>query len=760
VSVESVLDRLRTDPAYASNVAAWRVIPAREARTAEFPPSLEPRLAEALRSRGIARLYSHQRQALDLLAEGRNVVVVTPPASGKSLCYNLPVFDSILRDPERKARALYVFPTKALAQDQLSELWALDRAVAGGVRTHTYDGDTPPAARKALREAGDVVVTNPYMLHTGILPNHSKWVNLFQGLRWVVIDELHTYPGVFGSHVANVMRRLKRVAAHYGARPQFVACSATIANPKELASRLCEEPFAAVTESGAPQAEKHVILYNPPLENRELGIRRNTIEEVRRVAELTLPAGVPCIFFSRSRTSVEILVKYLKDYCLEHGIDPEKVAGYRGGYLPELRREIERRLRAGELLAVAATNALELGVDIGSLEGCVIAGYPGSVASTWQQAGRAGRRSGTSAAIVVGRSGALDQYLMRHPEHLLDRPAEHAVIDPDNLVIRSSHLKCAAFEIPFRADEAFGGDGDTAAMLDYLEREAKILHRVEDRYYWADRAYPAESVSLNAADVDNFVVVDVEKRTVLAEVDRPSAMTLIHEGAIHGHQGDQFLIEKLDYEGRRAHARKVFPEYYTEAMTETEVRPIRIEETAERVGFALHRGEVTTRTTASVYKKIRFYTGENVGAGEIHLPAEEMDTIALWIALSPELASEVRLLDGNRSGGLVGLARSLGQIVPLFVRCDPGDVRTTCEVRSSHFERPVVTLFDAVPGGVGLSEKAFELADEILTAVREQVEKCGCRRGCPSCVGPPGEVGPLGKEVALAILRALAPARA
>ncbi|MBI1851087.1 MAG: DEAD/DEAH box helicase [Planctomycetes bacterium] len=756
MSVQSVLDRLRTDSAYAANVAAWRVLPAREATTADFPTDLDPRLVEALRSRGITRLFSHQRQALDLLAEGRNVVVVTPPASGKSLCYNLPVFDSILKDPERRARALYVFPTKALSQDQLSELWALDRAVAGGIRTHTYDGDTPPAARRALRESGDIIVTNPYMLHTGILPNHSKWVNLFQGLRWVVIDELHTYPGVFGSHVANVIRRLKRVAAHYGASPRFIACSATIANPVELASRLCEEPFASVTESGAPQGEKHVILYNPPLENRELGIRRNTLEEVRRVAELMLPANVPCIFFSRSRTSVEILVKYLKDFCLEHGIDPERVAGYRGGYLPELRRDIERRLRAGELLAVAATNALELGVDIGSLEGCVIAGYPGSVASTWQQAGRAGRRSGMSAAIVVGRSGATDQYLMRHPEHLLDRPAEHAVIDADNLVIRTNHLKCAAFEIPFRVGENFGATGETAMILDYFEREAKILHRVDDRYFWADRAYPAEGVSLNAADIDNFVVVDVEKRTVLAEVDRPSAMTLIHEGAIHGHQGEQYLIEKLDYAGRRAHARKVNPEYYTEAMTETEVRPIRVESTLERTGFALHYGEVTTRTTASVYKKIRFYTGENVGAGEIHLPAEEMDTTAFWIALTPELASEVRLLDGNRSGGLVGLARALGQIVPLFVRCDPSDVRTTCEIRSSHFERPVVTLYDNLPGGVGLAERTYELWPEVLGAVREQVERCACRRGCPSCVGPPGEVGPSGKEVALELLRTLA----
>src|SRR5579862_4916967 len=452
--------------------AAIRHEPAASGLYRDMPDAVNPVLQQALAGRGIRKLYSHQAEAFDLIAQGHNVVVVTPTASGKTLCYNLPVLNLLLADPG--ARAMYLFPTKALAEDQLHELTTAINEMGAELRAFTYDGDTPQDARKAIRQRANIVLTNPDMLHAGILPHHTRWAKLFENLRYVVIDELHYYRGVYGSHLANLLRRLRRVCEFYGSKPQFICCSATIANPRELAEALTESPFRIVDSNGAPRGEKFFVFFNPPVVIRQLGIRRSYIGEARRLAMDFIEHHLQTLVFANNRLATEILVTYLKD-ALERGPLPQDaVRGYRGGYLPRERREIERKLREGEIRAVVATNALELGIDIGSLDAVVMAGYPGTIASTWQRAGRAGRRQSTSAAVLVASSAPLDQYIVEHPDYFFDRPPEHAYINPDNLEILLGHLKCAAFELPIAKGEKFG-QHDTAALCGFLE-EAGFLH--------------------------------------------------------------------------------------------------------------------------------------------------------------------------------------------------------------------------------------------------------------------------------------------
>jgi len=781
--IEGLLASLRADPGFMAQVENWRTVAARGPALEPFPPGLHPGVAAALRGRGIEALYGHQARAFELAAAGRHVVVVTPTASGKTLCYNLPVLDRLAREPT--ARALYVFPTKALSQDQVAELLALSEARAGpasGLKTYTYDGDTPPEVRRRLREDGHVIVTNPYMLHAGILPNHPRWVHLFQGLRFVVIDELHAYRGVFGSHVANVLRRLRRVCRHYGASPTFVLASATIGNPRELAERLVEAEVKVVDRNGAPQGERHYVFVNPPVVQRPLGIRRAAVEEVRRLARRLLPFEARMIVFGRSRNQVEVLLKYLKDAARETGVDPGRVRGYRGGYLPRLRREIEAGLRSGDVLAVVATNALELGVDIGSLDVAILCGYPGSTASFFQQAGRAGRRTRPSLAVLVGRSTPLDQYLLRHPEHLLDRPREATVVDPDNLLIKVNHVKCSAFEAPFRRGETYGGTlppalsrgeregaeapavgaleggpraDETAQILDYLAEDARVLVRAGDAYHWMAEAYPADGVSLTAADIDAFVVFDAEARRAIGEVDRPSAMTELHEGAIYGFEGEQYVVERLDYENRRAEVRRVACDYYTEAEAERSVKVLEIDGEEDHGAYVVRTGEVEMTTVATVFKKIRFYTRENVGAGEIRLPPEKVLTTATWLSIDPAVAAAHGLF-AQAAGALVALRNLLKHVVPLFVRCDPGDIHVLAETRSAVFGgRPTLYVVDHMPAGTGLAERTFRAEGEVLGTMREVLGECACDLGCPSCAGTVEEVGLHGKRAAAALLQAL-----
>jgi DEAD/DEAH box helicase domain-containing protein len=538
---------------------------------AEMSAAIEPRLRAALEKRGIARLYSHQAEAFERIDAGRNVVIVTPTASGKTLCYNLPVWNRLMRDPD--ARAMYLFPTKALAEDQLHEFQTAVEDMGADIRAFTYDGDTPQDARKAIRQRANVVLTNPDMLHSGILPHHTRWARYFESLRYIVIDELHYYRGVYGSHLANLLRRLRRICEFYHSKPQFICCSATIANPRELAEAVAEEEFDLVERNGAPRGEKYFIFYNPPVVNRQLGIRRSYIHETRLVAMEFLERNLQTLVFANNRLATELLVTYLKDALDRGRLPTETVRGYRGGYLPKERRDIERRLREGQIRAVVATNALELGIDIGSLDAVVMAGYPGTIASSWQRAGRAGRRQGTSAAVLVASSAPLDQYIVEHPDYFFGRSPEHAYVNPDNLEILLAHLKCAAFELPIREGEKFGRH-DTAEICGYLE-EAGFLHHSSGAWHWTSDTYPADATSLRSVSSDNFVVVDITgEANIIAEVSFTTALTTLHEKAIYLHEARQYHVERFDYQERKAYVKRVDCDYYTDAIDYTQVKAL------------------------------------------------------------------------------------------------------------------------------------------------------------------------------------------
>ena len=762
LDVDAFVRGLLDDPAGIGTVDAHVQQPARPARTLPYPDWVHPDLRRALEGRGIPALYTHQREAADALHAGQDVVVATPTASGKSICYHLPVLDRLLRE-SGDARALYLFPTKALARDQMAELETIlsgaDRGEEGdpGRRlvVAVYDGDTPPATRRALRESGHLLITNPHMLHAGILPNHTRWQGLFTGLRYVVVDEVHTLSGIYGSHCANILRRLKRICAHYGSNPVFCASSATISNPGEHARRLTERDVKVVDEDGSPRGPKHFVFVNPPITSEASGTRVPAMESARQLGGRLLGTDLQSIYFLRTRNSTEVLVKYLRDEARTQKVDQERVAGYRGGYMPDLRRSIERGLRSGKVGAVVSTSALELGIDIGSLDVCVLVGYPGTVSSTFQRAGRVGRRQRSSAVVLVARSFAMDQFLVREPGFLFDKPREVVSIDPDNPIILTNHVKCSAFEMPFDRGEGFGEAEGVDEVLDFLTEDLGILVRSGDRYHFAAATFPAEGVSLTAADMDNVVIHDRDTGQVLAEIDRASSITEVYEGAIYGHQGEQYLVEEFRYDDRRVYVRRADVDYYTEADTETEVRVLHVDETARFAGYQAHLCEVHVSTLAKAFKKIRFYTRENVGIGEIDLPPEEFETEACILAIDPQLAEGLGLQQGVDGGGLRGLAELVQGLVPLFVRVDPGDVRVTPELRHPHFECPTLTIHDRVPNGVGLSERIYRAHEAILEAAEGVVQRCACRTGCPACIGPSVDQGRRGKALALAVLRGM-----
>jgi len=739
-----------------SAVRAIRYTPARGAQFEPVPETLQPVLQRALASRGIGQLYSHQAAAIQAVEKGRNVAVVTPTASGKTLCYNLPVFNHLLADPQ--ARAFYIFPTKALAEDQLAEFNAAVEAMGSDIRAFTYDGDTPQDARRAIRERANVVLTNPDMLHAGILPHHTKWAKAFENLRYIVIDELHTYRGVYGSHFANILRRLRRICEFYGSKPRFICCSATIANPRQLAERLTAEEFELVDNNGAPSGEKYFVFYNPPVVNRQLGIRRSYLQESRRIAQEFLERGQQTLVFANNRLATEILVTYLKDAAAKLPMGAEAVRGYRGGYLPKERREIERLLRAGDIRAVVATNALELGIDIGSLDGVVLAGYPGNIASTWQRAGRAGRRSTPSVAVMVASSAPLDQFIVEHPDYFFDQSPEHAHVNPDNLELLLNHVKCAVFELPFRDDEKFGPH--PAATLCQFLAEQKILHHAGGAWHWISDTYPADAISLRSVSSDNFVVVDESSEPrVIAEVSYTAAPSELHEKAIYLHEARQYQVERLDFENRKAYVRRVDSDYYTDAIDYTQVKELdQFDSTPVKQVSARH-GEVRVNRQIVGFKKIKFYTNENVGAGNLTLPEQEMHTSAFWLHFPAEfLALFPAYSPTEKQAGLVGLGAAMRAVAALLLMSDPRDlgVSITESITSSlQVWEPDLFLYDNYPGGVGLSAPLFKLTPKLLDLTRELIAGCSCPRGCPSCVGPVGEVGERGKEVAVQILQAL-----
>ncbi|HFE64401.1 MAG TPA: DEAD/DEAH box helicase [Caldithrix sp.] len=750
MTLEQLIDFLKSDPRIARNITHWEEIPAREAHYSDFPATVHPKLFAALKLSGIQKPYSHQAEAFRAIQEGKNIVLVTPTASGKTLAYNLPVLNRVLSEPD--SRAIYLFPTKALSQDQLKELHNLITLMEADIRTYTFDGDTPVSARKAIRRSGHIVITNPDMLHKGILPHHTIWTKLFENLRYVVIDEIHYYRGVVGSHLANLIRRLKRIARFYHSQPQFICCSATIANPAELAQKIIEEPVELIDKNGAPSGKKHFVFYNPPIVNRELGIRRSVVSEVRSLATHLLEAQVQFIVFARSRMRVEILTKYIKESARKLHIPLHRVSGYRGGYLPLERRKIEQGLKTGEILSVVSTNALELGIDIGQLDVSIMAGYPGTIASAWQQAGRAGRRTATSLTILVASSSPMDQFMIDHPEYFLQKSPESGIIDPNNLLILMNHIKCGAFEIPFEQQEKFGIDG-TGEILDYLT-EKNVLRATEGKYFWMSEIYPAEQVSLRSASPDNVVIIDkTEKERVVGEVDLFGAPMLVHKEAIYMHESEQYHVDLLDWERKKAYVRKVSVDYYTDAITKTNIKVLSVDEEKENPLIQLAYGEINVSTVTTGYKKIKFFTHENVGAGKVFLPELEMSTTAMWFEFTPAFVENQEISEAEMGGALQAVANVLRNIAPIFVMCDPGDIRAVPMLQAPFSHRPTIYFYDNYPGGVGLSWKIMNDPLPVLEAGLNLVRNCECESGCPSCVGPLLEVGERGKILARSLLK-------
>jgi DEAD/DEAH box helicase domain-containing protein len=817
--VHEVLDAFAALDHNGEILTAVRHFPAREAQWADFPAWVHPDLAAAYAAKGIHHLYTHQASAAEAVHAGKNVVIVTPTASGKTICYNIPVLNAVLENSD--ARALYLFPTKALAQDQLAELHDLDQRLDDRFGVFTYDGDTPGDARKAIREKSHIVLTNPDMLHTGILPHHTRWTRLFENLRYIVIDELHTYRGVFGSHLCNVLRRLRRIARFYGRDPQFICCSATIANPGDLASRLLESEVEVLNANGAPAAEKTFVFYNPPVVNRALGIRRSYINESSRVAQEFLKHDLQTMVFANSRLHTEILLTYLQQANPQLPGKPETIRGYRGGYLPNERREIERGLRDGKIRGVVSTSALELGIDVGSLDTVVMAGYPGTIAATWQRAGRAGRRSGSSCAVLVASSAPLDQFVVRHPDYFFGNTPEHAFIQPDNLEILINHLKCAAFELPIAPIDKFG-DVDLPDLCERLA-EAGFLHLAGENYHWTHEAYPADTISLRSVTSDNFVIVDITGApNVIGEIDFPSALVFVHEKAIYIHGGQQHHVEHLDFKERKAYVKRVDVDYYTDAVRYTQVRVLEIAATQHNsasmsvehiesvsspippsssltssTSFAssFSHGDVLVRSQVVGFKKIKFFTNENIGDGKLELPENEMHTTSYWITLERPLLESLPFTVSERQSGMFGLLHALESVATLLLMCDRRDLGTAIGERppaadsestsavvgaqhaallsgtietftpsrmedaisatTKEFFEPNLYLFDAYPGGIGFSEPLFRTHSLLVQKTRELISACPCEQGCPSCVGPAGDLAPRAKDAALAIVNRL-----
>ena len=865
--INSALSRWRNDPETAPNFSTWQTSPARPANLHPFPADLPTVLADALVVRGIVSLYSHQAQAWKAARAGENVVLATGTASGKTLAYNLPVLAAWLENPD--LRALYLFPTKALTQDQFANLTTLQASIPNprskslNLKSAIYDGDTAQSNRSAIRKDGNIIFTNPDMLHTGILPHHTNWADFFRNLRFVVIDEMHTYRGVFGSHFANVIRRLKRVAEFYGARPQFILTSATIGNPQELAERLIEASVTLLERDGSSRGERHFLIYNPPVVDEALGLRKSSLLEAVRLSQELNAQGIQHVVFARSRRSVEILLKYLQEVPSPpgRGARGEEIRGYRSGYLPSQRRAIEKGLRDGTVRAVVATNALELGIDIGGLGAALLVGYPGSIASTWQQAGRAGRGDEPAMAVLVASASPLDQFLAHHPDYFFGRSPEHALINPDHLIILLNHLRCAMFELPFQKDQGFGSL-PAATVQEYLDFlvTGQEAHLSQDKYFWMADSYPAAALSLRSASPENVVlqVQDGSAPWTLGEVDMASAPWMVHPHAVYLHEGQQYFVQELDFAKQTATLIPVALDYYTEPQRQTEVKILSTVEQADLPSHSINPpsppgrragespqnggkglvgqkgwGELQVTLHVAGFKKLRWFTRENLGLEPLDLPPSEFQTTGYWLALSDaaiealraagawtndpndygpgwnRLREAVRRRDGYRCqvcgtpesagrqhdvhhkipfrsfpsaaeanrmenlitlcstchrkaeqnvrmrSGLAGLGNVLGQLAPLFLMCDAGDLGIHVDPTPATLGQPGIVIYDDVPAGIGFSQKLFELHDELLQRALELVQECDCKDGCPSCVGPGGENGAGGKRETVEILKQL-----
>jgi DEAD/DEAH box helicase domain-containing protein len=658
MSLDSLIRLWHTDPDTAPNFSIWRITPARPAQTHPFPEDLPAVLRETLSQRGIDSLYDHQRTAWNIICAGGNVVLATGTASGKTLAYNLPVIASLLADTD--ARALYLFPTKALAQDQLSGLHQLQSSIKN-LETAIYDGDTPPSQRALIRRNARIILSNPDMLHTGILPHHTNWSDFFQNLRFVVIDEMHTYRGVFGSHIANVIRRLKRVAGFYGASPQFILTSATIGNPKDLAERLIESPVELIDHDASSRGERYFLLYNPPVIDESLGLRKSSMMESVRLTRDLLANDIQSVVFARSRRSVEMILSYLQgalpllpspafgrgERSTPKALGGDGIRGYRSGYLPGQRREIEKGLRDGSVRVVVATNALELGIDIGGLGAALLVGYPGSFASVYQQAGRAGRGEAPALSVLVATASPLDQFLAHHPDYFLGQSPAQGLINADHLLILLNHLRCAMFELPFQAGETFGSltAGKVKEFLDFLTSNQEA-HLSQEKYFWMSDSYPAANVSLRTASPQNVILQTTETSDsapqVIGEVDLASAYWMVHPRAVYIHEGQQYFVHELDLEKNLATLTAVALDYYTEPQKQTEIQILSTMDQASVPGGERGYGEIQVTTQVAGFKKLRWLTRENLGEEPLDLPATELQTTGFWLSLSDSTIETLR----------------------------------------------------------------------------------------------------------------------
>ena len=727
--------------------------PPRPAETVEIPDTLEPSLAAALRGAGIDGLFSHQAEALEAAGAG-NLIVTSGTASGKSLSFNLPVLDALARD--RARRAIYLYPTKALAQDQARKLSELHLPA---LRHAIYDGDTPREDRPQIRRRSNLILTNPDMLNVGVLPHHKRWGDVLANLDWVVVDEAHTYRGVFGSHVANVMRRLRRVARIYGSSPRFVLASATIANPVELAERLVGEPFALIDSDGAPRARRRIGIWNPPLVDEALGTRRSPLSESAELLADLVAAGARTICFLRSRRGIELIQRFAKMRLTDqgHGDLADRIVPYRAGYTPQQRREIEARLAAGELLAVVATDALELGIDIGELDAAICTTFPGTVASLRQMWGRAGRRREGIALYVAGQD-ALDQFFCRHPDEFLERPVEAAILDHRNERIRLAHLLAAAFEAPLGPEDAELLDDDWEDGAAELVRAGELRRGRGGRYYPRGPGYPAGAISLRSASADSVAVVEASSGEMLGTVEAERAFTTVHPGAVYLHFGRSYEVRELDVDGRRAIVDPFDGDWYTQPKKETEVFVEEVTERREVGGIELCFGEVSVTEQVMGFQRKSLSDHEVIEMILLELPEQNFPTQALWYALPDELAGPAALGPDAQLGALHATEHSQIAVLPLLAMCDRWDIGGLST--NIHFQTglPTIFIYDGHPGGVGIARQGFERFDRLVGDASRLVGECPCRAGCPSCVQSPkcGNLNePLHKAGALELMEAI-----
>jgi len=758
MDVGNFLDRIRHEPFYAGQLVHVESLPERPGRYAEPAVPLSEPLRAMLAGRGIEQLYSHQATALELAREGRDWVVVSGTASGKTLCYNLPIFETCLADPA--ARALYLFPTKALAQDQFKgilELLAANDDVARRIVPGVYDGDTPPAQRRRIKAEANLVLSNPDMLHASILPYHPKWGRFFADLRYVVIDEAHMYRGILGANVACVLRRLERVCEHYGARPVFLAASATIANPGQLTSRLIAREATVIDDDGAPRGRKSFAFWNPAPLGKDTLAESSASDDAVRLMVRAIEDGAQTLAFTRTRQAAELIQRYAKE-SLADRFSPaaEKVRAYRGGYLPNERRAIEAALFGGEILGVAATNALELGVDIGTLDVALLVGYPGTIASTWQQAGRSGRRQDESLAVLLAGNDPIDHYLLRHPDYFFAQSPEHAVVDPENPYVLTKHLKSAAFELPLAPDDV-RRFGTQAADIAELLRDAGELNEVAERFYFAGDRNPAVDVSLRHMSDNTFSIVQrrpgarrgdpppvsrggkppvAPDHEVIANVDAISAPELVYPEAIYLHNGETYFVRELDLEGKVAYVERRETNYYTQAVLESSVRLTRERRQSAAVdGAHLAYGDADVTWQTVAFKKIKFGTRENIGLGPVDIPAQTLTSTAFALAPDDGMRKAMRAAGLRASEGLCGLRNLAIVALPMIAMCDSRDLGGV--VDSHNLGRAALIVYDRYPGGLGYSEQGYERISQLLALCHRMVSECECVDGCPSCVGMP-----------------------